>query len=232
LPSVPGWELGVLWKTAREVGGDFYDLFELPDGNLGLAIADVSDKGMPAALYMTHVHALLRAMAQTGQPPAEVLQRINEAMAGDETLGMFVTLIYGVLSPRTGRLVYANAGHNRPILLQAGSAREIGLPGSSMALGVECGQPVEQAELVLQAGEALVLYTDGVTEAFSPQGSMFGQEQLLQVIEHRTAGLPARPVYYSAQDIVNAIEENLSRFRGDLPLEDDLTLLVISRLPD
>jgi GAF domain-containing protein len=232
LPSVPGWELGVLWKTAREVGGDFYDLFELPDGNLGLAIADVSDKGMPAALYMTHVHALLRAMAQTGQPPAEVLQRINEAMAGDETLGMFVTLIYGVLSPRTGRLVYANAGHNRPILLQAGSAREIGLPGSSMALGVECGQPVEQAELVLQAGEALVLYTDGVTEAFSPQGSMFGQEQLLQVIEHRTAGLPATPVYYSAQNIVNAIEENLSRFRGDLPLGDDLTLLVVSRLPD
>jgi phosphoserine phosphatase RsbU/P len=231
LPNLPGWELGVLWKTAREVGGDFYDLFELPGGDLGLAIADVADKGLPAALYMTHVHALLRAMAQMTRPPAEVLARINDAIAGEGTLGMFVTLVYGVLSPQTGRLVYANAGHNPPILLRAGSAQAVGRIGGGMALGVERGQQVEQAELTLQAGEALVLFTDGVTEAFSPQGQMFGQEQLVQAIDRRTPGDTAAPVYYSAQGIVNAIEDKLTEFRGDQPPEDDLTLLVIARLP-
>ncbi len=218
-----GWELAVLWQTAREVGGDFYDLFELPGGELGLAIGDVSDKGLPAALYMTHVHALLRAMAQNAQPPAEVLCHINDAIAGDESLGMFVTMLYGVLTPETGRLVYANAGHNPPILLRSGSARSVGVSGGGMALGVMPGQQVDQAELTLEPGDSLVLFTDGVTEAFSPQGFMFGQEQLIQVIHQSTPGAGA------AHGIVQAIEEELILFRSENPPDDDLTLLVITR---
>ena len=234
LLAVPGWEVGVLWKTAREVGGDLYDLFELPDGNLGVVVADVADKGMPAALYMTHVHALLRALSQTIQSPAEVLERINEAMAGEADHGMFVTLFFGVLTPQTGRLVYANAGHNPPILLKAGLSSAVSLPKGEMALGVLRGQRVEQAELSLGVGDVLVLYTDGITEVFSPQGTMFGEGQLIQAITMQAIGtsksrLPSHK--RTATAILHRIEEKLALFSGDQPPADDLTLLILSRLP-
>ncbi len=142
IPEIPGWDLQVHWSPAREVGGDFYDFFELPGDRLGLVIADVADKGVPAALFMTLVRTLVRATVQVLDSPAEVVERVNDLLVPDALGGMFVTLVYAVLDLKSGELLIANAGHNPPLTLHSPFRFTRAEPGG-MALGVEPGIKVQ-----------------------------------------------------------------------------------------
>lgn len=231
LPKLKGWELQVRWRTAREVGGDFYDYFELPDGRLGMLIADVADKGMPAALYMTLVRTLIRATIQEIASPAKVLSRVNGILVPDAPQGMFVTLAYAVLDVKTGYLEFSNAGHNPPILVRGKSGKLEHLQRSGMALGVLEDTSIEERTYRLEAEDYLIMYTDGVTEAFSPDGTPYGEEQLSQVISSSISvgGEKGDKHAATAQEVLDAIENSVMQFtKASIP-SDDLTLLVLHR---
>jgi serine phosphatase RsbU (regulator of sigma subunit) len=221
LPDLLGWELAVLCLPARQVGGDFYDFFELPDGRLGLVIADVADKGMPAALFMALTRTLVRAAALEEPSPAAALARTNNLLVPDAEQGMFVTAIYAVLSIETGELVYANAGHNPPLLSRAETGQLEPLAKGGMALGVLADSEADDHRSILEPGDSLVFYTDGITEAFSPEGDIFGEE-LLQTAIKDTDGL-------SAQATLDRIHESVLSFSGGTSQSDDLTLMVVRR---
>jgi serine phosphatase RsbU (regulator of sigma subunit) len=221
LPRKEGWELAARWETAREVGGDFYDVVELPGGRLGLFVADVSDKGMGAALFMALTRTLFRAEVAEGASPAVALQRINDLLIPDTKQGMFVTAVYGVLDLASGDFTYANAGHNPPLWIHGdGNAQE--LERTAIALGVMEGSEVKERTLKVHPGESLLLFTDGLTEAFSPEGKLFGEAGLMEVVHSFQSG--------SAEGLVEAVEASLNAFRQALPLADDLTMLAVRRI--
>lgn len=223
----------MLWRTAREVGGDFYDFFELPGRRLALVIADVADKGMPAALYMTVARTLLRAAALEAASAAEALQRVNDTLVEDTPEGMFVTLAYAVLHLESGELQIANAGHNPPLVLRSKTCQLEKITRSGMALGVEKGTPIENRTVLLDPGDMLIMYTDGVTEAFSPQGDPFGEERLIEVILQTAVcatGAEASGAL-EAGEVLQAIDHSVSEFVVEDELSDDLTLLIVRRKP-
>jgi len=220
-PRLPGWELAFTWRAARQVAGDFYDFFELPGGRLGLVIADVADKGMPAALFMVLTRALVRAAALEEESPAAVLARVNDLLVPDAQRGMFVTAFYGVLSLQTGDLVCANAGHNPPLLLRSRGWEIERLRTGGMALGVLEGVRLEGQVVRLEPDDYLILYTDGVTEAFSSQGDLYGEERLRAAIRAAEGG--------SAQAMLDEIDGSVVVFVGDIAPSDDMTLVVLHR---
>jgi sigma-B regulation protein RsbU (phosphoserine phosphatase) len=222
LPHLSGWELAVAWQAARQVAGDFYDFFELPGGRLGLVIADVADKGMPAALFMTLTRTLVRAAALEEESPAAALARVNDLLVPDAQQGMFVTIVYAVLLLETGRLIYANAGHPPLLLLRSRPRKLERLDTGGMALGVLQGINLEERVVSLEPGDTLIFYTDGVTEAFSPEDDMYGTGHLQATI--RAAGGS------SAQAVLDAIGDSVTAFVGDSPPSDDITLMVLRRL--
>ena len=235
LPQLTGWDLDVRWQTAREVGGDFYDFFELPGGRLGLVIADVADKGMPAALFMTLIRTLVRATIQVVDSPAAVLERVNDILLPDAQQGMFVTIVYAVISLETGQLFYANAGHNPPVLLHTDARQMEILTKGGMALGVQAENHIEERTVLIEPGDSLLLYTDGLTEAFSPQGEMYGDESLYQVLqqtwsEKQDVGDNCDPEKrLSAKQMLDLIEASLNAFVQETPAADDLTLVALKR---
>ena len=170
------------------MGGDFYDLIELPNERIGLFIADVADKGMPAALFMALTRTLMRAAVLQTDSPAEALRQVNDLLYPDCEQGMFVTAVYGVLDLKTGKFTYANAGHNPPlaIAVRRGSPDPVveidRLTRTGIALGVIEHAEMTERSITLLPGQTLVLYTDGVTESFSPAGEMYGEERLLQML--------------------------------------------------
>jgi len=218
LPQFSTWTLATLWRTARQMGGDFFDVFELPGKRLGLFIADVADKGVPAALFMALTRTLVRAAVTEIASPARALQRVNRLLYPDTQQGMFVTAFYGVLDTETGLLTYANAGHNPPLWLSANGMQRLTRTG--MALGVEEETDMQQQFITLAAGDALVIYTDGITEAFSPDDELFGEERLMQVLKQAVT---------TAADTVELIENEVNAFMGGIPPSDDLTMLVVKR---
>ena len=207
-----------------------------------MVIADVADKGMPAALFMTLMRTLMRATAAEINSPAEVLKRVNDVLLPDAQQGMFVTIFYGVLSTRSGELVYANAGHNPPLWASSTAGKIRRLKRSGMALGVEENTPINERRIHMQPGDFLLLYTDGLTESFAPDGEMYGEGRLLAELktvmepaaavtgEASTQTEPSSTGRLSAADILNVIEASLQAFSADAPLADDLTLVVASRL--
>lgn len=221
LPKVAGWDLGVDWRTAREVGGDFYDIFKLGSDRLGMVIADVSDKGLPAALYMTVTRTMIRAFVRDIDSPARVLERVNQLLAADSQDGMFVTAVYAVLNLAQGTLTYANAGHNLPLLIHSGTREVEALPKGGMALGVVSRSKLTDHTLEVCPGDQLVFYTDGVSECFSPAGEIFGERHLVNALTSAPAD--------SAQGVITHLNCVLDDFRGDAPLADDLTLMVVQR---
>lgn len=223
LPRLSGWDLDVYWRPAREVAGDFYDFFDLPGKRLGMVIADVADKGIPAALFMTLVRTLMRATVQQLADPAEVLAQVNAVLAPDADQGMFVTLFYAVLALETGELAYANAGHNPPLLFCQESGAVQRLEKGETALGVLPEQSFTSRARQLHAGDFLVLYTDGITEAFSPLDHMYGEEGLKQTIQAALENSQA----VTAGELLGVIDESVQLFVGDTPPADDLTLLVL-----
>jgi len=222
LPELDMWNIAVRWHTARQVGGDFYDFIELPGNRVGLVIADVSDKGMPAALYMTVTRTLMRASVPEFVSPAEVLEHVNEMLLMNSENGLFVTIFYAVLSLETGRLVYANAGHNIPLFLRANDRPLEFLAKGGTALGFLDNLRLEDHTTTINPGDSILLYTDGVTEAFSPEGEIYGDERLSDCLRNL--------VNLSAEEMLNRLDESLSDFRKNLPYSDDTTMVAIRRL--
>ncbi len=221
LPELPGWDLDVRWQPARQVGGDFYDFLMLDENRIGIVIADVADKGMPAALFMTLIRTLIRAAAKEKLSPAAVLKQVNELLIPDAKHGMFVTVFYGVFSLNSGMVVYANAGHNPPLVKQLNRNDLIELTRTSMALGLFSDIEIEDRELLLNPGDWLVLYTDGITEAFSFHGEMFGTERLFNLlVDHK---------YISSIRLLDLIEGSVNEFIKGTDLSDDMTLAAIYR---
>jgi serine phosphatase RsbU (regulator of sigma subunit) len=159
-PQPEGWQLDSRWRPAREVGGDFFDTFSLPNHKLALVIADVSDKGISAALYMTLTRTLIRTVAQQTSTPAKILAQVNDLLLRDTPHGMFITALLGILDTRTGELVYANAGHNLPILRKSGALGLETLSKGSMPLGILEKIEFKDNIVMLESGDTLLMYTD------------------------------------------------------------------------
>jgi serine phosphatase RsbU (regulator of sigma subunit)/anti-sigma regulatory factor (Ser/Thr protein kinase)/putative methionine-R-sulfoxide reductase with GAF domain len=223
LPELKGWSLAATWETARQVGGDFYDVFELPGGRLGLLIADVSDKGIPAALFMALTRTLVRAVVYDTPSPAEVMKRVNALIVPDNQQGMFVTAVYGVLSLESGQFRYANAGHNPPIWMGQGASGIHQLRRTGAALGIIEDMPMNEDTLQLAPGDSLLFYTDGLTESFSAADETFGEERLLAMLPEI--------LDMDARLLLDRIEKAVRKFRGTVPAADDMTLLGLKRIP-
>ena len=182
--TLEGWQITPYYQPAREVGGDFYEFFELDAGKVGLAVGDATGKGIPAALAVTATSSMLRAVARdSGYSPGEVLERVNETLVARIPANMFVTCFYAILEPESGRLNYANAGHDLPYLWHSGECEELRARG--MPLGLMPGMHYEEMEIVLQEGDSALLYTDGLVEAHDREGKMFGFPRLQALVsEH------------------------------------------------
>jgi serine phosphatase RsbU (regulator of sigma subunit) len=229
LPELAGWDLEIRWRTARQVGGDFYDIFELPEERLGFVVADVADKGMPAALWMTMIRTLLHATLREMDSPPEVLAYLNHILVPDARSGMFVTMVYGVLNINSGEFFYANAGHNPPILLSARSKQVHRLETGGVVLGVMDEIVLPGRRIVLSPSDALILYTDGITEAFSPDSEIFGEERLQVVLEEALAVNSKSWDKVSLQTLLDTIDLALLDFTGGAPPSDDQTLVAFRR---
>lgn len=223
-PYRPGWEIAADWHAAREVGGDFYDFIELDADSMGLVIADVSDKGVPAALFMSLSRTLVRASALERRTPAETLKRVNELIMSDTRSNMFVTMFYCVLNWHTGELAFASAGHNPPILWRRSSARAELLRARGVVLGVIEKAELEDGHTRLEHGDVLVLYTDGVTEPVNEQEEEFGEERLIQTVAEGSV----RP----CTELVKLVRERVAEFVGAQPQFDDYTLVGVKRLAE
>jgi sigma-B regulation protein RsbU (phosphoserine phosphatase) len=221
LPKYSTWQLAARWRTARQVGGDFYDVIELRNGKLGLFIADVADKGVPAALFMALTRTLVRAAVNESFSPVEALRRVNDQLLPDTQQGMFVTAVYGVLDLERGDFTYVNAGHNPPFWVRANGEVEK-LARTAMALGAVEQPEMSERTISLTAGDRLFMYTDGLTEAFSPSGDMFGEGRLTDVL----GSLKEEP----AEKILALVEDRLNEFSDTVPPADDLTMLVVRRV--
>ncbi|MCJ7738066.1 MAG: SpoIIE family protein phosphatase [Anaerolineae bacterium] len=220
-PQVPGWEFAVHWQPARQVAGDFYDFIEM-DGGLGLVIADVSGKGVPAALFMAVSRSIVRGSVGRSPRPAECIAHANRLICVDSSGGMFVTLFFGCLDPAAHTLTYVNAGHNPPLLYQAARNVLTELSRTAMALGVYEDAPLEQEQIRLEPGDRLVLYTDGVTDAMDSQDNPFGAQRFRELIlENRAA---------SATEIVDRVTQSIRSFAGDGEPFDDIAIVVVSCL--
>ena len=219
LPQLPGYDLAAYYQPAREVGGDFYDFLELEDGRLGLVVGDVTDKGVPAALVMATTRTMLRAAAQRLFSPGEVLKRANEALVTDIPPNMFITCLYAILEPESGHLVYANAGHDLPYRRHGSAAQELRARG--MPLGLMPGMGYEEKEIVLQKGESVLFYSDGLVEAHDPQREMFGFPRLQGLVGTHSGG---------GSSLVRFLLSELGRFVGEgWEQEDDITLVTLER---
>jgi serine phosphatase RsbU (regulator of sigma subunit)/putative methionine-R-sulfoxide reductase with GAF domain len=220
LPELLGWQLAARWRTARQVGGDFYDVIELPNHRLGIFIADVSDKGMPAALFMALTRTLIRAAVVERDSPAEVMRRVNDQLLPDTQQGMFVTAVYGALDTESGNFTYVNAGHNPPFWVKSDGQIEK-LTRTAVALGVMQQPNMKEVTVSLGEGDTLLLYTDGLTEAFSPLGELFGDDRLMNALKF------IQPC--TADEILMRVEDRLNEFIESIPLGDDLTMLAVRR---
>ncbi|HEX4719661.1 MAG TPA: PP2C family protein-serine/threonine phosphatase, partial [Thermoleophilaceae bacterium] len=180
LPDLPGWHVAAYYRPAREVGGDFYDVIPLSDGRVGFVVGDVTDKGVPAALVMSATRSVLRASAQRLIEPGVVLERVNEHLCPDMPEKMFVTCLYGVLDVATGRLRFANAGHDLPYVKTAGGVVELRARG--MPLGLMPGMAYEEKEIILEPGDSVLLHSDGIVEAHDPERAMFGFPRLKETV--------------------------------------------------
>jgi len=222
LPDVPGWQLAATLEPSRQTSGDFYDLIPLPDGRLGILIADVADKGMGAALYMVLSRTLIRTCAaQHHTRPDCVLKAANRRILVDIQTDQFVTVFYGILDPASGTLTYCNAGHNPPYLLAQNGATVQALRRTGIPLGMFKDVNWEQRKVRLAPGDVLVLYTDGITEAQNQRDEFFGEERLLEAAQANLAR--------SAQDVQCALMAEVREFVGDAPQFDDITLMVVVR---
>lgn len=236
LPVVEGWEIAASLMSAREVAGDFYDAFELPDGTLGLVIADVCDKGVGAALFMTLFRSLIRAAAnldyfeqtEKADAPHTSTERLQRAILLTNNYiaethgesGMFATLFFGILDPRDGKLIYINGGHESPLIVRSGAVCKT-LRKTGPAVGALANTRFAILETQMQAGDTFFAFTDGVPDCQNPNGEFFGREQLLDILRKESG---------SSHEVVRAIETELHRYTAGATQFDDITLLAVRRI--
>jgi phosphoserine phosphatase RsbU/P len=220
-PRLEGYQIAYRWRSAREVGGDFFDFLRLGPFRQGILIADVSDKGIPAALYMMFARTVIRAVAFSGREPATALQRINELILSDSTSDMFVTVHYGLLDLTAHRLTFSSAGHNLALHVPASGSPVSELTTNGLALGIVSDAQFEQKAVDLLPGDIVLFYTDGAIDTLNSQGESFGEQRLTECLcAHR-----AEP----AEAIAEAIDETVRVWAGTEAQYDDFTLIVIKR---
>jgi serine phosphatase RsbU (regulator of sigma subunit)/ketosteroid isomerase-like protein len=220
VPTLAGWQIAPYYQPAREVGGDFYDFHLLSEGRVGFVVGDATGKGVPAALVMSTTCGMLQAVSQTldSSSPGEVLSRVNETLYARIPANMFVTCFYAILEPKSGTLTYANAGHDLPYLHRNGDAEELRARG--MPLGLMPKMSYEEKEILLDIGEGVFFYSDGLVEAHDPKGEMFGFPRLRALIAQ----------HGEKQALAELLMEELYSFVGeDWEQEDDITLLTLQR---
>jgi len=219
IPEVPGYDLSAFNRPCTEVGGDYYDV--VPAGkNTGMAIADVSGKGIGAAMLMSSLQALLRLRAAEGIDPSQLVSKLNSDLISRVGEGRFITLFYLILDPAAHKIRYSNAGHNPPMLRRT-SGETSCLEVSGMPLGILPEIAYGTSEAELGPGDVLILYSDGITECMNGDGDMFGEERLEEVL--------AATASEDAQGIRGAIFSAVDQFRQDRPYSDDMTLIVLKR---
>ena len=218
-PKGPGFEIFGSMKPAKDVGGDFFDVLALEDGRIGLVVADVSDKGVPAALFMMSSRTLLKGAAIGHDAPGKVLTEVNQLLQEENDAAMFVTVFYAAFDPANGEFAYANGGHNTPLIVHADGSSTLLPTTGGVALGVVPEFTFEETSVTLRPGDRVILYTDGVPEAENNQGDQFGLERLCEVC---TKGPP--------QDVRTtnaAVFEAVEAFAGEAPQFDDVTCLTL-----
>lgn len=222
-PDVPGWQIASAYEPAREVGGDFYDVFPLRDrpGLIGLVVADVTGKGIPAAILMADSRALIHAAADHGGDPADTLARVNRILVAERANNLFVTVVHAVLDAPSGRLRLASAGHDPVHVLRADGRLEVVDPPGRL-IGMVDDIVATTTTIHLDRGDAWIGHTDGVTEARDPSGGFFGEDRFRDLLV-RLADQPAHA-------IVAAVIADVASFRGVAEASDDLTLLVVKRV--
>ncbi len=220
-PNGPDYQTHAGMEPARNVGGDFFDFMALNSDQIGLAVADVSDKGVPAALFMMSSRTLLKGSAIGTPGPGAALTEVNQLLCDENEAMMFVTMLYGAYSPSSGKFVYANGGHNPPLLVHSDGSSTVLPPTGGIALGV--AENIEYAEnsVTLRQGDKLVLYSDGVTEALNESGEEYGLDRLREVVAAANS--------QGADEITSAVFDSVREFAGDTPQTDDITCLTLCR---
>jgi len=219
-PERAGCDAAARMIPATTMGGDFYDYIELPDGSIGMVIADVSGHGVPAAFFMAVARTNLRELATRHADPAECLAYTNNALCAQNPLDLFVTVFYCILDPKTGVLHYANGGHNLPYIRRAAGPVEALDGAGGLVLGAMPGARYQTHTVQLLRGDRLVLYTDGVTEAFNPGAELYGANRLVDEVHVHGGGTP--------QALVERICQSVNTFAGSAPQSDDITLTVLT----
>jgi serine phosphatase RsbU (regulator of sigma subunit) len=220
LPELPGWGFAARWQPAKEVSGDYYD-FIPGKGRLGIVIADVSGKGMHAALFMASARSIIRAKATASLSPADNLSQANALLCADAAQGMFVTLFYAEVAPDHAGLTYVGCGHNPPLWYRADRGEIVELEPTGSVLAVNDDAQYEAKRIETGRGDVLLLFTDGFTEAFNDQRQLFGDDRLKDVLK--------RHAQESPQGILDAVQRELDAFVGAAPQSDDRTIVIAKR---
>jgi serine phosphatase RsbU (regulator of sigma subunit) len=219
LPSYQDWHISAFYQPARQVGGDFYEYKYFDDGRLGIFIGDVTDKGIPAAMVMATTRTLLMALADVSLSPGQVLKQVNNLLQEDIPDSMFVTCFYAILDPSTGKMVFSNAGHNLPYHHTGDSVLE--LMAAGMPLGLMSNMEYDLHETIIEPGDRVIFYSDGLVEAHNPQEEMFGYKRLTDLIADYTGDDPA---------LIDHLTGELKDFSGPgWEQEDDITIVAIKR---
>ena len=220
-PERPEFDIYAGMNPAKEVGGDFYDFFLLDDDHLVLVIADVSGKGVPAALFMVIAKTLLKNAAQTGQTPGQVLEQVNEQLCENNEAEMFVTAWMGIYEISTGHLLAANAGHEYPAIRREDGQFKLYKDRHNFVLAAMKDTRYREYELDLGKGDTLFIYTDGVTEATNEENVLYGTQRMLDTLNLTPGASP--------QSLLRAVKSDIDRFVGKAPQFDDITMLCLKR---
>jgi sigma-B regulation protein RsbU (phosphoserine phosphatase) len=228
LREVPGYDLAGHHEASGQLGGEYYDVLQMPGGRYGLLVGSASGSGVPAAMVMAMARSFLAALARSETDPGKVLREVNALLSGDLRRGMYVTVLLAVLDPGAGTLTLANAGHAPLLYCKAGGKSVAPVQSEGIALGFDKGpvfdQTLKVVRLTLKSGDRAVLFTPGVTRVTGADGSALG--------EGRFAAVVKREAHQPAATFVRRVAATVKKFRGDLPLSEDVTLLTLGRLSE
>ncbi len=221
LPQISGWQFATRWQPAREVGGDYYDFIPIDDNHLAFLVADVTDKGMPAALFMASTRSTVRASSGTNTDTSTVINKVNQLLTSETEDGLYVSMIYAILDTANGKLQYSIAGHNPPLLYSAASQRVIALDHGGLWLGVEKQSTYPVHNITMEPGDFFVMITEGVTDAINQDKEDFGNDRLFESIQTYNG--------HKADDIAGGLFEKVIAHIANEPVTDDITILVVKR---
>jgi phosphoserine phosphatase RsbU/P len=220
LPELPGFDFGARIVPARAVGGDFFDIFRLPSGKIGIVIGDVADKGVPSAIFMARVHAFILAEAGHCQKAADALRQVNQHLIQMEQSSLFVTVLFGLLDTSTGQLSYARAGHELPLIISPDGSASLATQAQGQLLGFLDDPEMDEQEMLIPPGETILFYTDGLVDARNPQGEPFGYQRLVSEVGSMAG--------YSAQSLCDRLWSRMLEYQDGSSQDDDVTLVAVS----